>query len=115
MSTLKTEDDIRLNEELRSELASFKKKNGRSATTKDAEFWASSEKFKEAHSVIIEERKKIEKKERAEKEKQEENPVTSSKPIVTERFCSTDGCDNIIVPSGKRGRPAKKCESCRAK
>jgi hypothetical protein len=29
--------------------------------------------------------------------------------------CATEGCDNLIHPTGKRGRPAKKCESCRSK
>jgi hypothetical protein len=112
---LKTDEEKQIDENLRKELKLFKKKNGRSAGIKDKEFWESSEKYKGAHSVIIEERKKIEKKEEAEKRKELDNPVATGKPIVTERFCNTDGCDNIIQPTGKRGRPPTKCEKCRAK
>lgn len=111
----KTDEELLIENEMKKELEIFRIDHGRSATSKDKEFWEISERYKEKFSELIAERKKEEKKEEKEKEKLEENPVATGKKVVTERFCETDGCDNIIVPTGKRGRPAKKCENCRSK
>ena len=92
----------------------FFEANGRYPTSKDDEYWEISEVYKKAHQKIIDIRIAAEKKAAYEAAKLEENPVTSSRKIVVERMCKK-GCGNIIVPSGKPGRPATVCEECRNK
>lgn len=67
------------------------------------EGWALSDEYRAAHQVLIDRRKKAE---LAEKKDEE----IAQKP---ERLCSIPECENIILPTGKRGRPPTKCEEHR--
>jgi 3-methyladenine DNA glycosylase AlkD len=115
LKTLRTDFEKDVDKQMRDSLAAFRKKHGRPAGIKDAEFWDISNTYMERHSAAIELRKKEEKREEEKKKREEENPVFSDKKVVSEKFCKTDGCENIILPTGKRGRPPTKCESCRKK
>lgn len=98
----------------RAETAEVEKRLGRKLTQKDSDYWQLAEKYRQRYfDEVMTPRKKMEDLKKAEDKKETQNPVTASKTIVTERICKT--CDNIIAPSGKRGRPATRCEECRAK
>lgn len=100
--------------EQREETLEAEARLGRSLTQKDNEYWQISEKYRQRYlDEIVAPRNQLS---NAIKKQEESGRVDPRSSITQgERICVIDGCDNVIVPSGKRGRPAVKCESCRNK
>ena len=132
-----------INAEYKEKFTSLTEKLGRCATTKDKEYWDISEWYKNQYDVERIKRQKEEYLERAAERKLAANPVklieklcktcekiipsgradrckecieqeAEKKKLDKSKGWKCISCDNMIYPTGKRGKPAKSCADCRA-